>query len=67
MAANHEHLKLQLFDRMFEISKQEDLQYLQQYFIHPENIIDITLLSHERFFEYLQFALTNTSFEKKFA
>jgi hypothetical protein len=61
-----EDTKFHLFDQMFEISKQEDLQTLQKYFIHPEKILAHKSLPHHRHFDYLSFALRNASIEKKF-
>ena len=58
-------LAVSIFDRMFEISCQENLQHLQQFFINPSRVIDMSLLDNNRYFEYLNFALNNTNFDKK--
>lgn len=65
MSAGLDDTKAKIFDRMYEVSKQEDFHYLQQYFIHPERILKAESLSAERRFDYLQLALHNNALDRR--
>ena len=50
-------LRAAIFDRMFEVCKQEDFSFLQSFLINPQKLIDTRFLTNERRFDYLQLAM----------